>query len=318
MALEKTLWKAVRAVDPDLYAAWKAGHLAGNPGGMDEAVARQLAIYTQQAADTMNMVNTVMLNSSMDAYRQVIANTQSIERRMANNQLILNRRTGEVITGVSTRQQAVRRAIQDMNRDGLTGFIDRAGHQWSPEAYVSMDIRTTCHNAATQAVFNRSDEYGCSLVEVSSHAAARPLCEPYQGRIYDRNNTSGTVTDLHGKAVHYEPWSSTSYGEPAGLLGINCGHFIYPFVPGYSVQRHMPTANKKQNEREYEESQQQRAIERKIRQHKRGAALLAAAGDEAGAEKERAKVKTAQALMRSFCEQTGRTRRRDREQVYGK
>lgn len=279
---------------------------------MDDAVARQLRLYEQQAINRLNMVNTVMLNSSLEQAQQVISNTQAYERQLDRAQQILNARTGEVVTGVSARQQAVRRAILDMNREGLTGFTDRAGRSWSPEAYVSMDVRTTAHNCAVEAAFSRADEYGCSLVEVSSHAGARPRCEPYQGRIYDRNNTSGTVTDLHGKTIHYEPWSSTSYGEAAGLLGINCGHFIYPFVPGYSVQRNHPTENKKENDRIYQESQQQRAIERTIRNHKRAAGLLNAAGDAEGAAKENAKVRAAQAQMRDFCEATGRTRRRDR------
>ena len=203
----------------------------------------------------------------------------------------MNARTGEVITGVSTRQAAVRSAILDMAQQGLTGFIDRAGHVWSPEAYVSMDVRTTCHNAAISAAFDRADQYGCSFVEVSSHAGARPRCEPFQGKIYDRNNTSGFIEDAYGNMIHYEPWSSTSYGEPAGLLGINCGHFVYPFTPKYSVQRNQPTQNKKENDRQYEESQQQRALERAVRQHKLAGSLLQAAGDADGADKEFSKVR---------------------------
>lgn len=122
---------------------------------------------------------------------------------------------------------------------------------------------------------------------------------------------------MHGNRVHYDPWNTTSYGEPAGLLGINCGHSIYPFTPGYSVQRFKPTEDKEENDRLYDQRQQQRQIERSIRLYKRMAGMLDAAGDEEGAKAARQKVQNAQAQMRDFINETGLTRRRDREQVYG-
>ena len=317
MALERTLRKAIRAVDPELSDALKQGLLSGNPTDIETAVQAQLSTYLRQAVDRQNLVNTVMLNSSLSQARRVVANTLVYERQLAAAQEALNVRTGEVVTGVSTRQQAMRRAITDMARNGLTGFTDKAGHNWSPEAYVSMDIRTTAHNVAHEAVFQRCDEYGCSLVEVSSHAGARPLCEPYQGGIYDRNNGSGFIKDGNGKIIPYRPWSSTSYGQPAGLLGINCGHFVYPFIPGRSTKSFDQTASKKQNEEQYQQSQKQRYLERSIRNNKRTEALLREAGDKEGAAKAHQKVVNAQAAMRAFIEETGRTRRRDREQVFG-
>ena len=317
LALERVLLRAVRAVEPDLAAAAERGLLTGQPQPMDDAVKRQLGTYQRQAINRLNMVNTSMLNSSLDQYRSMVSNTLAYERRLEEAQRILNARTGEVLTGVSSRQQAVRKAVQDLARNGLTGFMDRAGREWSPEAYVNMEIRTTAHNVATQAVFDRCDEYGLSLVEVSSHAGARPRCEPFQGRVYDRNNNSGTVKDLNGNTVHYSPWSSTSYGEPAGLLGINCGHFVYPFIPEWSVKTYEPTQDKAENDRLYQQSQQQRQLERNIRAAKRESACLLAAGDEAGAKDARVKVQQKQAALREFLSETGRTRRRDREQVYG-
>lgn len=317
LALERTLRKALKAIDPALADALHKGYLQGNPSGMDDAVNRQLTTYARQAADKLNMVNTVMLNSSLEQYSRIISNTLAYERALGRAQQTLNARTAEVVTGVSTRQQALRRAVTDMARDGLTGFIDAGGHHWSPEAYVSMDIRTTVHNVATQATMDRCREYGNNIIEVSSHAGARPLCEPYQGRLFDLDDGSGTVEDGAGNRIPYAPWSSTSYGEPGGLLGINCGHFIFPFVPGYSVKTYSPTADKERNEEEYQQSQQQRKLERMIRTAKREEGLLRAAGDAEAADKAHQRVLTSQAAMRTFIEDTGRTRRRDREQVYG-
>ena len=123
-------------------------------------------------------------------------------------------------------------------------------------------------------------------------------------------------TVAHTFKLTYEPWSSTSYGEPAGLLGINCGHFIYPFIPGYSVKRNEPTQDKEANDRLYEQRQQQRQMERTLRAYKRSAAMLEAAGQADAAEGDRKKAAQVSRQIRDFCAETGLTRRRDRERVY--
>jgi tRNA uridine 5-carbamoylmethylation protein Kti12 len=68
-----------------------------------------------------------------------------------------------------------------------------------------------------------------------------------------------------------------------------------------------------QNNKGYAESQQQRALERRIRAQKRE---LEALGDMA-TDDDRAKLRQYQADMREFINQTGRTRRYDREQIGG-
>jgi hypothetical protein len=152
--------------------------------------------------------------------------------------------------------------------------------------------------------FARMDEYGTDLIEVSSHLGARERCAPFQGRIFSRS----------GKSKKYAAWSSTSHGEPAGLLGINCHHVIYPYISGKSTQRYEPY-DPAENRRIYEESQQQRLFERKIRKQKRELALLETIGDEQGAKDAKQAIRATQSELRAFLSETGRGRRRDREQI---
>ena len=71
------------------------------------------------------------------------------------------------------------------------------------------------------------------------------------------------------------------------------------------------------NDKEYQESQQQRALERSIREAKRKQAAFKAAGlDDAAADMAQA-IKDRQAAMREFIGKTGRTRRYDRESIKG-
>ena len=94
---------------------------------------------------------------------------------------------------------------------------------------------------------------------------------------------------------------------------INCGHHPMLFIPG-ATRVMEPKQNEEQNEKQYAESQQQRALERKVRQEKLKLDTLKAQGaseDEIKAQKE--KVKEAGNDVQRFCDETGRARRRNRE-----
>ena len=96
---------------------------------------------------------------------------------------------------------------------------------------------------------------------------------------------------------------------------INCGHFKYPFIPGFSRMGDWPVQDKEENDRQYALSQDQRALERKIREAKRDVGIAKAAGDPEALAKAEQKVRSSQAAMRTFIDETGRTRRYDREQI---
>ena len=88
---------------------------------------------------------------------------------------------------------------------------------------------------------------------------------------------------------------------------------MIPFIPGYSRLR-PPEQDKEANDKEYAESQQQRALERDLRAEKRDLAVLKAQGageEEISAQKER--VKAARDNLDNFCLETGRARRVNRE-----
>lgn len=318
-ALQSSFADALKDVDPKLREAAMRGFTEAQPSEtvLAYGAANALQQYQSQAAEDLNLVNTVMLNSSLEQYRRVISNTVQYEAQLNKTQEILNETTGEAILGVATRQQAIRKALKQMSDEGLTGFVDKGGHHWSPEAYVAMDVRTTITNTAHAAVDQRMEDYGLDLIEVTAHAGARPLCYPFQGKLFSMSNRSGVTTDLNGEEIPYAPFNTTSYGEPAGLFGINCGHFKYPFIPGFSRQRDWPVQDQEENDRVYAESQQQRALERNIRYAKREAAVMKAAGDEEGFEKAALKVKGATSAYKTFLDDTGRTPRLDRTQVLG-
>lgn len=293
-------------------------------GAIEEApadsVQNLLRDLSGQAVDDANLVNTVMLQSGQSAYLQAVNNMVIWENQLldaAAAQKTLNNAATAVTIGTETRRQALQKAISQMADKGIYGFVDRAGRHWSPEAYMNMDIRTTVHNAAIQSIRVRQEDYGSDIFQVSSHAGARPLCYPYQGKFYSWGSGSGTFTDGAGVQHAYAPLDSTSYGQAAGLFGINCGHYPMPQIPNVTFPQDKKIESKAENDRLYQESQEQRALERRIRDAKRKQAAFQAAGLPEAADRQRALVRQRQAAMREFIAKTGRARRYDRESIKG-
>ena len=309
--LENAIVESLKDEEPKLQQAATLG-LIGK-GSIPELTPNQMQAfksYYNQSADKLNLVNTVMLESTQAAYTGVISD---IVNRINTTQSILNASAGEVITGVSTWNKAMHDAVHRMVSNGLTGFIDHAGRRWSPEAYVAMDIRTTLFNTGRAAIWERQEQYGNDLYQVSSHNGARPLCYPWQGKVISRTDMVRDVEDLDGNTVHVYAQSETTYGQAAGLFGINCKHYPMTFIPGFSTLKGEPQSEKV-NEKTYEESQQQRALERKLRFEKRELSVLKAQGaDQETIKAQRNKVFEASADIDAFCDATGRARRRNRE-----
>ena len=246
-----------------------------------------LNAYERQALETFNLVNTTMLKQAQQVYLD-----------------ILNTTVGKVLGGVITPQQALRQTVSKWAQKGIPAFIDKAGRKWSTEAYINNVTRSTSNNVANEMQDKRAEEYNCDLVETSSHLGARPGCAPYQGKIYS----------MSGKSKKYPAWSTTSYGDPAGLLGCNCRHLKYPYIEGMSKRTYEPY-DYAENDKVYQESQQQRALERQIKKAKREVKVMEALGDKEGVKLAKNKVSQRQANMRDFIKATGRKRQPNREQI---
>jgi|GEM_PF-1149949 len=243
-------------------------------------------------------------------YRRAVSRLEVVNRTVVSTTLAdLQGVFDRVSAGEITLQAGVAQAVDELAARGITGHIGLNGRRYELATYVRADIQTHVTQTTANLGFARMNEYSCDLLVVSAHAGARPRCFPFQGRVFSRSGT-------HKK---YAPWSSTSYGEIAGLLGRNCGHFVDPFIEGLD---RVPTREErdparydlgKSNADVYDESQEQRRLERGVRRWKHRETALKDAGVDAG--RTRVKVKEWQARVREYTEGTGRTRRYDREKA---
>ena len=321
--LEQAIISSIQTTQPELFKAVSEGFL--KPGNIPAVVVpnqmRAFNLYYQQSADHLNLVNTVMLESTKSAYQQTVSDVisgLSLSERLNASQLALDIGAGETITGVSSWNTALRHATNRLKTDGITGFIDHAGRHWSAESYVAMDIRTTVFNTARSAVWETNQSFGNDLYIVSYHNGARPLCYPWQNKVISSTDNARTVPDLYGNMIEVHAQSETSYGQAAGLFGINCKHYPNPFIPGVSVIEGKPQ-DKEENDRVYAESQEQRRLERKLREEKRDVMMAKAQGaDDEEIKALREKAHGTSEEIDEFCKRTGRQRRRNREGVYTK
>ena len=320
--LEETVAIVMERVEPGLTELERQGIIEGaQPAKKSKNVKEALKAVRRQALSDLNLCNTTMLYMAREAYTKLVQDTAKRAEEIANKQEfldVLGEHANADIIGAESRQQAIRDVIKDFNAKGIPAFVDKRGREWTPEAYVSMTLRTTAGNTATESLMARMDDRGLSLIQVSSHPGARPKCAKDQGKIFDRNNGRGITTDLHGKEIPYYPWRESSYGEPDGLFGINCGHRGTPFIPGISRERYKPTEDTEKNDKLYRKMQIQREMEREIRKQKRLCRLYEESGEQEAFEEAAVKLKGKEAKIEQYLKKNKELfRRRDREQVIG-
>ena len=304
-------YERILAVEEDEYVP---------PVSKSKNVKKAVETVYNQAWDTLNKTNTNMLYMAQDAFRnfvkRIVDKADEIKNKQSFIDILDKHATAEAI-GAESRGQAIRSVIREFNDKGIPAFVDKRGRQWTPEAYVGMTLRTTANNVSTEAMFARMEDRGFNLIQVSSHSGARPKCAKDQGKIFDKNNSSGEVEDGRGRKIKYYPWRTSSYGEPDGLFGINCGHHGTPFIPGVSSQRYFPTDDLEENTREYKKMQTQRALERDVRKQKRLCSLYDEVGDKDSFKEASVVLKRKEAHLADYTKKNGLIRRKDREQVVG-
>lgn len=207
-----------------------------------------------------------------------------------------------VQSGGYTQQQAIDMTVQQFADDGIHTFDYASGVRTSVEAAVRRALVTGINQATAEVSLSNAQLLGTDLVEVTSHADARPEHAAWQGKIYSISGTHPKYRSLN---------EATGYGTGAGLCGWNCRHSFYAFVEG--VSEAMP--KEKYNPAKYYAEQKQRYNERMIRTWRRKANTLRAGGsDPAKAER---KVRFWQGIQRAHVLDNDLARMYDREKVYG-
>lgn len=227
----------------------------------------------------------------------------------------------QVSSGAMSYQQAVRAAVHDVAAQGLT-VISYASRRDQLDVATRRAVLTGVGQTTGRLQIALADDMGVDLVQTSAHAGARNKGvgpanhQSWQGKVFSRSGASKRYPDFV---------KSTGYGTGAGLAGWNCRHSFFPFFEGISENAYNKAtldefAGRKATYQGkemsfYDATQEQRAIERKIRYWKRQQSAMEAASLDSTPESEA--VIHYQGVMRDFIKQTGLVRQRSREQIPG-
>jgi hypothetical protein len=239
------------------------------------------------------------------------ANTSSKQFENALDQAYM-----QITSGAFDHNTAIRNAIKSLAENGIASVEYPTGRVEYIETAVRRATLTGINQTALKLQDARADEMGSDLVETTAHAGARPSHAEWQGKVFSRSGTHRKYPDFV---------KSTGYGTGPGLGGWNCRHSYFPFFEGLSRaaydRKELAEMNAKNIEyngeklTEYEASQRQRHIERRLRRWKREYVAMEAAG--LPTEEAAAKITQWQHVQRDFLDQTGLKRQADREKVAG-
>ena len=132
-------------------------------------------------------------------------------------------------------------SIHDLKKDMIKNYmggIETVGIpnkngkliNYNVEKKVVLDIRNDFKNCAQESTLARNEELDSNLIIWSTHSNARIGCEDAEGKVFSMDGTSGMAEDWNGNMYEFEPIENSTYGEPDGIGGINCGHQMYTFV----------------------------------------------------------------------------------------
>ena len=233
----------------------------------------------------------------------------------------LDRAYMQVMSGAFSYDAAMRTLINDLASNGYEQIIYPTGSRSRLDVAARRALLTGVNQTAAELQIARMEELGTELVETTSHAGARHSHAEWQGMVFRRSGSNPKYRDFI---------TATGYGTGDGLCGWNCRHSFFPYYEGMprSFERNPSRLLGKSNDRVYEESQNQRHLERKVRDARRRCVTLNAAMTNAATDGLRSMLKAdfdaASVLLKrreqalaAYCKQTGRKDDASRITVYG-
>ena len=175
------------------------------------------SLAKQTMFEVNNLINTTMPKALQKNYKQ------TLESAVAG-----------VVSGTKSHEKALSEAVLKMYERGFTAFRDRGGKTWTVERYAQTVIRTTTFRVYREMRERPADDLGIDTYYYSAKSSARELCAPLQHQIV----TKGVARTIKGERVLSLP--DYGYGSPGGCLGINCGHYLTPFVVGVNYKPELP------------------------------------------------------------------------------
>jgi hypothetical protein len=288
----------------ELVAAMQTAYLRGVAAGQFEAdqlgvdldapppqAERAVAALVAAQTEALEAMDLRIVRSVTDAYRDAVVKASA-----------------GTLTGGATRLQDAQRALDDLARQGLTGFVDKSGRRWGLATYVEMATRATTGQAAIQGHMDRLHDAGIDLFIVSDSSRECELCRPWEGKVLARGPVAALMRNaVTGNMERVRVDGTVREAQSAGLFHPGCTHNLSGYVHG-ATKRGQASSNPGG----YAERQEQRRLERGVREWKRREAVAITPEAKRQAA---AKVRDWQGRVAAHTKATGLTRKRNRESL---
>lgn len=191
----------------------------------------------------------------------------------------LNSAVMGIASGAFDYNTMIRKVVTQMTNSGLRTVDYASGRHDRVDVAARRAVLTGLSQLTGRITDTNAAALNTDHFEVAWHAGARPTHQEWQGRVWSKKE----LVDVCG------------LGSVTGLLGANCYHDYYPFIPGVSERMYSDEWLDKMNREEntpkifkgkeytaYEARQHQRYIERCMRAQREKVELL----KEGGADKD--------------------------------
>lgn len=240
------------AFNSDLSMWEKAGADLKKPNTMSQL----MVAFRKQTADSLkNLTQTT-------GFRNTPFNTTPIEHIYQKE---LDLALIKVASGGFSYDQAVNDCVHRLAQSGLRSIDYSNGRSYQLDTAARMAVRTGISQLSGRITEANIKSTGVDLVITSQHMGSREEHAPWQNKVFSYSGKSKKYPDFV---------TSTGYGTPGGLKGVNCTHDFYPYWEGISVipddiKEPEPVMVNGKEHTYYQATQQQRKMERDIRATKR-------------------------------------------------
>ena len=188
LAWQKTLHRRVQQIRADLLMGSRDWCQEAIPGSYMKGVAWADAdpLTGQKLMAGFGSIHQQAVEVLADNAYSRLADVNSVVGRRVDDvfrQVALEHAKGSVM-GYQTTRQVAKNIREDLAKRGITGFVDKAGHEWDMRRYAKVLAQETTNQSFRQGTINRFQEKGHDLVRLSSHSGSCPRCTPYEGRTF--------------------------------------------------------------------------------------------------------------------------------------
>lgn len=129
--------------------------------------------------------------------------------------------------GYGTRVAAASMA-RELQGQGITAFVDKAGRRWSLQDYCNMATRATARQAEVAAILTADPDH--DLYKIVKIGSTCPVCAPLEDRVYSRSGTTPDYPALAKAFGKIDPSGGDDLSNTYLNIHPNCLHSLVKYT----------------------------------------------------------------------------------------